>query len=56
MILLIGVCMLLGLLTAVFLGFEQKYNASEGTLALLVLEVFFLSIGFTGYGIIKLFL
>ena len=55
MILLIGICMSLGLWIGVYLGFKEKYSASEGTLALLVLQVFFLSIGFTAYGLVQLF-
>ena len=56
LILIVGICMSLGLWSAVYLGFKEKYNASEGTLALLVLEIFFLSIGLTAYGVIKVFL
>lgn len=51
--LMIGICMSLGLWIGVYLGFKEKYNANEGTLALLLLEVFFLSLGFTFYGLAK---
>lgn len=56
LVLIIGICMSLGLWTGVYLGFKEKYNASEGTLALLVLEVLFISLGLTFYGLFKVFL
>ncbi|MDR1997084.1 MAG: hypothetical protein LBQ83_02005 [Candidatus Margulisbacteria bacterium] len=54
LILLIGICMSLGLWSAVYLGFKEKYNANEGTLALLVLEILFLSLGLVIYGLITI--
>jgi len=54
LVLIIGVCMFLGLALAVYLGFRDQYTASEGFLALLVLEVFFVSIGLVVYGLIQI--
>ncbi len=55
LILTIGICMFLGLVAAVYLGFKERYNANEGTLALLVLETFFVSIGLIIYGLVTIF-
>jgi hypothetical protein len=55
LILVIGFTMFLALAVGVYLGFKEKYNANEGTLALLVLETFFVSIGLIIYGLAKLF-
>ncbi|MDR2431687.1 MAG: hypothetical protein LBD99_05485 [Candidatus Margulisbacteria bacterium] len=55
LVLVIGICMSLGLWSAVYLGFKEKYSASEGTLALLVLEILFLSSGLIIYGLAGLF-
>lgn len=55
LVLVIGIMMFVGLAVGVYLGFKEKYNANEGTLALLVLETFFVSIGLIVYGILKLF-
>ena len=52
LILVIGVAMFVALWLGVYLGFKEKYNAQEGTLALLVLETFFVSIALIIYGII----
>ena len=54
LILIIGIAMSLGLWVGVYLGFKERYNASEGTLALLVLETFFVSLGLIGYGLMQI--
>lgn len=41
LLLIIGIAMSMGLWVGVYLGFKERYNANEGTLALLVLETFF---------------
>lgn len=51
--LIIGIAMFIGLWVGVYLGFKDRYNANEGTLALLVLETFFVSIALMVYGFIK---
>ena len=51
----IGISMLLGLFAAVYLGFKERYNANEGTLALLVLETFFVGIGLLIFGLVSVF-
>lgn len=55
LVLVIGIAMFVGLWVGVYLGFREKYNANEGTLALLVLETFFVSLALITYGVIKLF-
>lgn len=54
MALTIGVAMMLGFIVALYLGFKEQYNANEGTLALLVLETFFISLSLIIYGIYQL--
>ena len=54
LILILGIAMSLGLWVGVYLGFKERYNASEGTLALLVLETFFVSLGLIGYGLMQI--
>ncbi len=53
LILVIGVAMLLALFVGVYFGFRHQYTAAEGTLALLLLEVLFLGIALTLYGILQ---
>ena len=53
LVLIIGIMMMVGLLVGIYLGFKEKYNASEGTCALLVLETFCVSIGLIAYGLLK---
>ena len=53
LIFILGIAMSLGLWVGVYLGFKERYNASEGTLALLVLETFFVSIALIAYGLIQ---
>ena len=50
--LFIGVAMLSALLIGVYYGFKHRYTATEGTLALLLLEVLFVSIALIAYGIL----
>ena len=52
--LIIGVAMLFGIVVGVYFGFRHQYTATEGTLALLLLEVLFIGIGLTIYGILQL--
>jgi len=54
MILTLGISMMIGFIIAVYLGFKEQYNANEGTLALLVLETFFISLGLIIYGIYQI--
>lgn len=54
LIFVIGMAMFVGLWVAVYLGFKERYNANEGTLALLVLQVFFVSLALSIYGLIQL--
>lgn len=54
MTLTLGISMMIGFVIAVYLGFKEQYNANEGTLAILVLETFFISLGLIIYGIIQL--
>ncbi|MFC1517630.1 hypothetical protein ACFL5G_03630 [Candidatus Margulisiibacteriota bacterium] len=54
LVLILGVAMLLGVLVGVYYGFRHQYTATEGTLALLLLEVLFIGIGLTVYGIMQL--
>ena len=53
LILVIGVAMLMALFVGVYVGFRHQYTAAEGTLALLLLEVLFLGIALTLYGILQ---
>ena len=53
LLLSIGIAMSLGLWIGVYLGFKERYNANEGTLALLVLETFFVSLALIGYGLVQ---
>lgn len=55
LLLIIGIAMSLGLWVGVYLGFRERYNANEGTLALLVLETFFVSLALIIYGLIQVF-
>ncbi|MBU0580262.1 MAG: hypothetical protein KKA19_03705 [Candidatus Margulisbacteria bacterium] len=54
LVLIIGVAMLLGFIVGVYYGLRHQYTATEGTLALLCLEVLFVSIGLIIYGILNL--
>lgn len=54
MALTIGISMMLGFIVALYLGFKEQYNANEGTLAILVLETFFISLGLIIYGILQI--
>ena len=51
--LIIGIAMLLGFVVGVYYGLRHQYTATEGTLALLCLEVLFISIGLIIYGILQ---
>jgi len=55
LVLLIGASMLLSLVVGVYIAFGEKYNASEATCALLVLNTFFLGIAFVVLGLLKVF-
>jgi hypothetical protein len=45
--------MLLSLVVGVFIAFGEKYNASEATCALLVLNTLFLGLAFIIYGLFQ---
>ena len=49
---IMGSAMMISLIIAVYLGFKEQYNATEGTLAMIVLLTFFCSIGLVINGII----
>ena len=49
--LLLGVSLLVAIFTAVYLGMRNSYTATEGLLALVLLQSLFLGIIFTVYGI-----
>lgn len=53
--LIIGVTLLLGLFLSVYLGLKHRYTATEGLLALVVFEIFFLGIALTVYGFLLTF-
>ena len=55
LVLVIGSAMFLALAIGVYIGFKEQYSAMEGTLALLVLETFFVSVGLIIYGLVKIF-
>jgi hypothetical protein len=55
LVLIIGACMLLSLLLGAYIAIGEKYNASEATCALLVLNSFFLGIAFVVYGLTEIF-
>jgi hypothetical protein len=55
LILIIGVCMLLSLLVGAYIAVGEKYNASEATCALLVLNSLFLGLAFVIYGLTEVF-
>lgn len=52
--LFIGIPMLLGIVVGVYFGFRHQYSAAEGTLALLLLEVLFIGISLTIYGLVTI--
>jgi hypothetical protein len=54
LLLIIGIAMSMGLWVGVYLGFKERYNANEGTLALLVLETFFVSLALIAYGLVQI--
>jgi hypothetical protein len=53
LLLIIGAAMLLGIAIGVYFGFRHQYSATEGTLALLLLEFFFVGLGLLGYGLFQ---
>jgi hypothetical protein len=53
LIFILGIAMSIGLWVGVYLGFKERYNANEGTLALLVLETFCVSLALIIYGLIQ---
>jgi hypothetical protein len=55
LILIIGAGMLLSLLMGAYIAIGEKYNASEATCALLVLNTLFLGLAFVIYGLTEIF-
>jgi len=48
----IGLAMLSGLVLAFYVGLKNQYTAQEGTLAIILVEVLFISLALIGYGLL----
>lgn len=49
--LMLGLAILIGLFTGIYIGLKERYTANEGTCLLLVLEAFFIGMALVIYGL-----